>query len=229
MMTQEKNKIPTFPAEVARISKLLQKEIYAGQRLPHEHMTENKLAETYSVSRMIIRQVLNQLAADGLVVIEPYKGASVAAVTIDQIFETFSVVAMLEGFSAKLAAKNITDDDLKKLTALLGKQKRINEGDTKYWQSLNYEFHRTINQKSGNKQIVQLLRQKTQFTNYWFLSIPRMDFKIANKAHEKIVAALSERNGEKARKYMEEHITLRVKYLVDNIRERIPVGMFRKV
>jgi DNA-binding GntR family transcriptional regulator len=226
-MTKINNKIPTFPAEVARVSKLLRKEIYAGHIMPNEHLTEDRLIETYSVSRMVVRQVLGQLATDGLVIIEPYKGASVAAVTIDQIFETFNVVAMLEGFSAKRAAENITADDIKRLRTLLGKQKKIKEGNTQDWQSLNYEFHRIINQKSGNKQIIQLLRQKTQFTNYWFLSVPRIDLKIAIKAHEKIVAALKERNGEKARKYMEEHIMVRVKHLVDGIEKRIPIGMFR--
>jgi DNA-binding GntR family transcriptional regulator len=226
-MTKVNNKTPTFPAEMARVSKLLRKEIYAGHRLPNEHLTEDRLIETYSVSRMVVRQVLNQLATDGLVVIEPYKGASVATVTIDQIFETFNVVAMLEGFSTKLATENITADDIKRLRTLLEKQKKITKGNTQDWQSLNYEFHRIINQKSGNKQIIQLLRQTTQFTNYWFLSVPRIDLKIAIKAHEKIVAALMERNGEKARKYMEDHIIARVKYLVDGIEKRIPIGMFR--
>jgi DNA-binding GntR family transcriptional regulator len=228
-MNKDKNKTPTFPAEVARVSKLLRKEIYAGYRQPNEHLKEIRLAETYSVNRMIIRQVLSQLATEGLVVIEPYKGASVAVVTIDQIYETFSVVAMLEGFSAKLAVKNITDNDIKRLSTLLEKQKKIEEGETQYWHSLNYEFHRIINQKSGNKQIIQLLLQTTQFANYWFLSIPRMNFKIAIKAHETIVAALIERNGNKARKYMEEHIMVRVEDLVNDIEKRIPVGMFRTV
>ncbi|MBN1382754.1 MAG: GntR family transcriptional regulator [Deltaproteobacteria bacterium] len=228
-MTKDKNKIPTFPAEVARISKLLRKEIYAGLRQTNEHLTEERLAETYTVSRTIIRQVLNQLSTDGLVVIEPYKGASVAVVTIDQIFETFTVVAMLEGYAAKLATENITDDDIKRLNMLLEKQKKIRKGETQNWQSLNFEFHRIINQNSGNEQIIKLLRQKTQFTNYWFLSMPRADFKIAIKAHEKIIAALRERNGNKARKYMENHIMARVKYLVEDIKKRIPVGMFRTV
>jgi DNA-binding GntR family transcriptional regulator len=119
VMNKDTNKIPTFPLEVARVSKLLRKEIYAGHRQPNEHLTENSLAEAYSVSRMVIRQVLHQLAAEGLVVLEPYKGASVAIVTIDQIYETFRVVAMLEGYSAKLAVKNITEDDIKKLSTLL--------------------------------------------------------------------------------------------------------------
>ena len=228
-MTIGTNKTPTFPAEVTRVSKLLRKEIYAGHRQPNEHLTENRLAEIYGVSRMVIRQVLSRLAAEGLVVIEPYKGASVAVVTIDQIYETFSVVAMLEGFSAKLAVENITDDDIKRLTALLEEQKKIQEGETRHWHALNFEFHRIINQKSGNRQIIQLLRQTTQFTNYWFLSMTRTDFKPAIRAHEKIVAAMRERNGNKARKYMEEHILFRVKHLVSDIEKRIPIGMFRTV
>ncbi|MBA3028030.1 MAG: GntR family transcriptional regulator [Desulfobacteraceae bacterium] len=227
MAPQDKNKVPTFPVEVTRVSKLLRKEIYSGHLQPTEHLKEIKLAETYSVSRMVIRQVLSQLATEGLVVIEPYRGASVAVVTIDQIYEAFSVVAMLEGFSAKLAAENITDEDIKRLSTLLEEQKKIKEGETRTWHSLNSEFHRIINKTSGNPQILQLLRQTTQFTNYWFLSVPKMNFKIAIKAHEKIVAALIARNGDKARKYMEEHIMIRVNHLIDGIKKRIPIGMFR--
>ena len=228
-MGKKANKSPIFQAEVTRISKLLRKGIYSGQRLPHERLTENKLAEDYSTNRMIIRQVLNELAAGGLVYIEPYKGASVAAVSIDQIYDTFNVVAILEGFSAKQAAKNITNQDISELRINLEQQKKIKPGDTIKWQALNYEFHRIINLKSGNPQIIHLIRQNSQFTNYWFLSMSRVDFKPAIKAHEKIVAALKEHNGEKARKYMEEHITFRVKQLVDHIKERIPVGMFRSI
>jgi DNA-binding GntR family transcriptional regulator len=228
-MKKETNKMSTFQAEVARISKMLRKEIYSGHRLPYEHLTENKLAEDFSTNRMIVRQVLNELAAGGLVSIEPYKGASVAAVSIDQIYDTFNVMSMLEGFSAKQAVKNINNQDLNKLRINLEQQKKIEQEDTKKWQALNYEFHRIINLKSGNPQIIHLIRQNSQFTNYWFLSMPRVDFKPAIKAHEKILQALMDRKGDKARKYMEEHITFRVKRLVDSIKGRIPVGMFRSV
>jgi DNA-binding GntR family transcriptional regulator len=228
-MKKEKNKMPAFQAEAGRISKMLRKEIYSGHRLPYEHLTENKLAEDFSTNRMIIRQVLNELAAGGLVSIEPYKGASVAAVSLDQIYDTFNVMAMLEGFSAKEATKNITDQDIHKLRTNLEQQEKIEKEDTKKWQALNYEFHRIINLKSGNQQIIDLIRRNSQFTNYWFLSMPGVDFKAAIKAHEKILQALKEGNGDKARKYMEEHITFRVKRLVDSIKERIPIGMFRSV
>ena len=217
----------TFQDEVQRVAKLLRKEIYAGQRMPQEHLKENKLAEGYSTNRMVIRQVLSELASNGLVSIEPYKGASVAAVTIDKILETYDVVAMLEGFSAKKAADHITDQDIAQLAANLELQKNVDPEDTRKWQSLNYEFHRIINRRCGNQQIIRLIRQNSQFTNYWFLSMPQVNFKPAIKAHEKILEALEARNGNKARKYMEDHITFRVKRLVDYIQKSIPLGMFR--
>ena len=228
-MKKEINKTPAFQTEVSRISKKLRKEIYSGHRLPHEHLTENRLAEDFSTNRMVIRQVLSELATGGLVSVEPYKGATVAVVSLDQIYDTFSVMSMLEGFSAKQAVENLTQLDLSKLGTNLEQQKKVDQGNTEKWQALNYQFHRIINLKSGNRQIIELIRQNSQFTNYWFLSTSPVDFKPAIRAHEKILKALRDRNGEKARKYMEEHITFRVKRLVDSIRGRIPVGMFRSV
>ncbi|MEW6186231.1 MAG: GntR family transcriptional regulator [Thermodesulfobacteriota bacterium] len=228
-MKNNQTKEPAFQTEGKRISKLLRKEIYSGQRLPYEHLTEKKLAETFGSNRMIIREVLSELAGDGLVSIEPYKGASVAAVSVDQIFETFQVVAMLEGFSAKQAAMQITEEDLNFLRINLEQQKKIKAGDTHKWQALNYQFHRLINVKSGNGKIIHLIRRYSQFTNYWFLSMSSGEFKPAVKAHEKILKALAEGNGDKARKYMEEHITFRVKRLVDSIKDSIPIGMFRSL
>ncbi|MBW2283953.1 MAG: GntR family transcriptional regulator [Deltaproteobacteria bacterium] len=69
----------------------LRQEIYSGLRLPRERLVEVSLAETFSVSRMVIRQVLNMLKAEGLVGIEPYKGASVASISIDRIFQNYQV------------------------------------------------------------------------------------------------------------------------------------------
>jgi DNA-binding GntR family transcriptional regulator len=59
--------------------------------------------------------------------------------------------------------------------------------------------------------------------------MPRANFKPAIRSHEKILAALKERNGNKARKYMEDHILVRLKHLVNDIKRRIPIGMFRTV
>ena len=228
-MTSKNSKSTTFQSDVNRIAKLLQKEIYAGIRLPNEHLTESKLSETYSVNRMTIRQVLSQLAAEGVVELEPYKGATVAAVTIDQVVETYQVVALLEGYSASLATPKVTVDDIRRLKQILEKQKKVKEGDPKSWQSLNHVFHRIINKRCTNKKVIKLLRHNAQFTRYWFLTLANTDLNSAIKAHQKIIEALEERNAENVRKYMESHIINVVQRLVEHIKENVPIGMFRSV
>ncbi|MCP4749757.1 MAG: GntR family transcriptional regulator [Proteobacteria bacterium] len=228
-MVSKSRKMTTFQAEVEKVAKILSKEIYAGHRLPHQHLIENKLAETYSVSRMIIRQVLSRLESIGLVEIEPYKGATVAAITIDRIRETYQIVAMLEGFAAKLAAAHITSEDIRSLEEILIRQKRLEEGKTEAWQLLNKEFHKIVNRRCGNDRLIQLIGQHVQFTNYWFLvlAVPGFDRNIED--HEKILGALKDGDGGNAREHMERHITTVCDYLIEHIGTNVPAGMLRPV
>ncbi|MBU1275476.1 MAG: GntR family transcriptional regulator [Proteobacteria bacterium] len=209
--------------------KQLRKEIYAGKRMPNEHLVEKKLADTYNVTRMTIRQALSILANDGLVEIEPYKGASVAALTIDRIVEGYQVVSMLEGHAAYLAVEHITKEDIKKLKDIVNMQGNVEEGDAKTWQLLNQKFHKIINQRCGNESIIQMIRQHAQFTNHWFLVYANPSFDRDVRAHEIILQALVERNGEKARINMEKHITAVVERMVEHIQKNVPIGMFRSV
>jgi DNA-binding GntR family transcriptional regulator len=226
---KKKTKRTNFQVEVDRVIKLIQNEIYSGHRLPHEHLIEKNLSETYNVSRVIIRQVLSVLASDGLVEIEPYKGATVAALTIDRIVDEYQALSMLEGFAAKLAAQHINGKDIKKLNEILSKQKKVKDGDAKTWRTLNRQFHKTINQKCGNEKIIQMIRQHAQFVSYWFLIYINPGFEKDILAHEKILQALIERDGDMARISMEEHITVVIKRTVEHIQKNVPIGMFRSV
>ncbi|MBU2645821.1 GntR family transcriptional regulator [bacterium] len=228
-MVEKTDGMDSFQTEVARITSILRKEIYSGKRQPTAHLTESSLAATFSVSRMTIRQVLSHLAMEGLINIEPFKGATVKAVTIDRIVSTYDVVAALEGFAVKLAAAHIQEKDIRKLRKILEKQKQVKEGDTKSWQSLNHDFHKVINLNSRNEEIIKLIDRYTRFTSYWFLTLADTDFDSGIRAHEKVIEALSEQNGEKARIAMEQHILNVVDRLVRHIQKNVPIGMFQTV
>ncbi|MBW1788003.1 MAG: GntR family transcriptional regulator [Deltaproteobacteria bacterium] len=196
----------------------LRQEIYSGLRLPRERLVEVSLAETFSVSRMVIRQVLNMLKAEGLVGIEPYKGASVASISIDRIFQNYQVLAMLEGFSAKLSADLLKPKDLKKLANILDKQRSLDGKDIKAWEVLNWDFHRIINLRCGNDRLIQLIRQHIQFTTYWFLVLSAPGRITQNiKEHEDALKAFEKKDGEKARKFMERHIMGAGEYLTKHL------------
>lgn len=226
-MGQQRSKTTTFQAEVDRITKIVSKEIYSGDRLPNEHLIENNLGEMYSVSRMIIRQVLVKLETAGLATIEPYKGATVSPVTIGRIKEEYEIVGMLEGFSAQLAIQHISNKDIEKMERIIEQQKKIKENESEKWEKLNREFHSIINRNSRNNKLKKLIIQNISFTNYWFLSFPFNEIYQNVKAHERILQAIKKKDIGKVRKEMEDHIINACDTLIEHIQKSIPLGAFR--
>jgi len=225
-MLEKKSKKTLFHEEVDIVTHALRHQIYSGLRLPRERLVEVSFCETFSVSRMVIRQVLNTLKNEGLVEIEPYKGASVAAISIDRIFENYQVLAMLEGFAAKLATDLLTPKDLERLNGLLDRQRNIDGDDIKEWETLNRNFHRIINLRCGNKRLIEMIRQHIQFTTYWFLVLSAPGRITKNiKEHENVLSAFERKDGEKARRFMERHILSSGEYLTSHLQKSLPAGM----
>jgi DNA-binding GntR family transcriptional regulator len=225
-MSSKGNKTTIFQAEVEKMTAILSKEIYSGNRLPHEHLIEVKLSENYKVSRMVIRQVLTRLESFGLVVIEPYKGANVAPITIERIRSEYEIVGMLEGFATKLATINMSNKDIEKLEKIYSEHKQAKDDDKNKWQLRNRVFHRTINQKCGNRKLMDLIAQHIKFTNYWFLSFQGFPENI--EPHKKVLQAIKKRDAETARRAMESHLLDTCDTAIKNIQTNIPIiGAFR--
>jgi DNA-binding GntR family transcriptional regulator len=219
----------TGSVEADEVAEKLRKDIFSGMRLPRERLIESNLAETFSVGRMIIRQVLSLLEKEELVLIEPFKGASVADVSLSKIAENYQVMAMLEGYAAKLAIDNITQADIDNLKAIVKAQKKLGANEVKEWEVLNTQFHRSINLKCNNKKLIGIIRQNVRFTSYWFLVLSTFGrIPISNKEHMLIINALSKRDADLAAKSVEKHILDSGEYLINSIRENLPISVFRR-
>ena len=79
-------------------TRVLDGEMPAGARLP-----EAELCATYLVARHTARAALRALAAEGLVVIEPHRGARVAALDAEQVRGLYELRTALEVEAARLA------------------------------------------------------------------------------------------------------------------------------
>ncbi|MBW2103172.1 MAG: GntR family transcriptional regulator, partial [Deltaproteobacteria bacterium] len=148
---------------MAKVLRALRKEIYSGLRLPRERLVESDLALSFSVSRMVIRQALATLKTEGLVEIAPYKGASVAPISIKSIRENYQILSVLEGFATGLAAAGLRPEDLDNLKNIVKQQRALDPGDVKEWQRLNQDFHRTIEKACGNRRLGELIRRYAYF------------------------------------------------------------------
>jgi len=100
---------PSLHAElVAR----LQDMIVDGTLVAGEKVPERALCEKMGVSRTPLREALKVLAADGLLTLEPNRGARVRKVTLAELEEAFPLMGALEALAGELACRHVTHSQL---------------------------------------------------------------------------------------------------------------------
>ena len=130
----------TTLAETIRVA--LAEEIVAGRLAPGTEIDEQRAAERFGASRTPVREALRELAAAGLVTIEPRRGVRVAALTLEQLGEMFEVMAETEAMCARLATHRMTAPERFGLQALHERSATaVAADDVGGYDALNREFH----------------------------------------------------------------------------------------
>jgi DNA-binding GntR family transcriptional regulator len=89
------------PSLSAKAKELLQSAILSGKLPPGTHLVESQLAAQFQISRGPLREALQALAAEGLVDIQPARGAFVINPTPDEIEDMIVLRAVLGGMAAR--------------------------------------------------------------------------------------------------------------------------------
>lgn len=91
--------------------------IIEGRYEPGMRLVEQRIAEEFDLSRTPVREALRTLEAEGLVRIEPNRGATVRTVEVDDVVDLYALRARLEGYAAELAAQRHEPEDLDEIDA----------------------------------------------------------------------------------------------------------------
>lgn len=86
---------------------------------PGQRLIERELIEQTGVSRTTIREVLRELAAEGLVETVPQKGAIVVVPSIEQAAAIYDVRIALEALAARRFVERATEEQIANLRAAL--------------------------------------------------------------------------------------------------------------
>src|SRR6187431_2890956 len=103
---------------VPRVRDLLEEAILEGDLKPGERLRAEALAQRYGTSRTPVREALLQLEAQGLVEVEPNRGAVVRPFDRADLLDLYEVRALLEPAAAARAARRIGPDDIGRLEQL---------------------------------------------------------------------------------------------------------------
>lgn len=142
-----------------QIREQLMESILNGEIKPGQKLVENTVAKEFGVSQAPVREAFKSLEALGLVSVEPYKGTTVKEFGYETMHEYFVVRSALEGLAGRLAAENITKEELEELEILLADMiEAAKAGDYMKRSEINQLFHNAIIEASHNSLLINVCK-----------------------------------------------------------------------
>jgi len=124
--------------------------ILSGKIRPGERLNESQLARDLRVSRAPVREALQQLQEQSLIVNIPRRGMFVVSLDEEDIQKINSLRIVLEAEALRLVRRHLTPQREKKLEQLLTTMENMEPAPAKLSMRVDFEFHRTIWSYSGN-------------------------------------------------------------------------------
>ena len=189
------------------VSDQIRGQILDGTLRPGERLVEDRLSAELGVSRVPVREALLGLSIEGLVKLEPRRGASVAAVTPETVAELVEVRTLLEALNARLAARR---HDPAIIALLQDTLRRGNEaaqsGSAEELARLNGEFHDRLAEASRNSVLSDIMRSLRERTSLAFSLNGRARAREDWKEHAGVLAAVIDGDEELAALLAARHV-----------------------
>ncbi len=191
-----------------RLAALIRQAIFTGDLASGSKIPQDDLAEEFGVSRMPIREALVILNYEGLVILEPRRGAWVAPLTLATVDESYTMRCWAESAAVKLSVPHLSDEDLRQiqeiLTALESAQAR---NDPEAFVHTNRAFHARIRFRCPWPKLAQLV--DTLWNGFPPLTPQFVTNQMSEdyEEHRRLMDAAVARDGQKASAVMTNHIT----------------------
>jgi len=182
---------------------------------PGQRLIEQRIAAELGLSRTPVREALRILEAEGLVVSERNRGATVRPLSPTDVVDLYGLRIRLESYAAELAAERITDHELGALVdaadefgavrsqvdiATLAGVRRLNEA--------NRRLHDGILAAARHDRLANMLARTVDIPLVFqaFRSFGPAEVERSDTFHHLIVDAIARRDGGRAAALMAEHI-----------------------
>jgi DNA-binding GntR family transcriptional regulator len=195
-----------------RVRDELQQAILEGVLAPGERLRAEALAQRFGTSRTPIREALLQLEAQGLVEVEPNRGAVVKTFDRDDLLDLYGVRALLEPAAAARAATRITEADIERLQQLC---ERAEHASVDAQIAYNEDFHRIIVEAAQSPRLTVAMRAASGIprafrSRFWDSEAQRAESLLC---HRRLVSAFRVGDAQLAEAVMRMHILGAVGFL----------------
>ena len=183
--------------------------IVNGKLAPGTKVPEKELCELFDVSRTPLREALKVLATDGLLTLEPNRGAKVTQITKEDLDEVYPVMGALEALAGELACRNISDSEIADIRALHDKMvQHYQDKDLANYFAVNERIHDSIMAAARNDTLslqYRSLAARVRRARY-VAQMTEERWKRATEEHEEIMKCLEQRDGQGLSRILKAHL-----------------------
>lgn len=182
--------------------------IVSGRLRPGERIGQDELAQSLGVSIAPVREALAALEQEGQLTYRPRRGYFVAELNLEDLREIYELRTLLEGRTARAAVPVVDDEALERVVmAAREVVDAANVDDVAAELAANRRFHFAILEPAGRPHALRLIRFLWDSTEmYRALYYNSRDARIdAVHAHDRIVAALADRDADRLVAELDDH------------------------
>jgi DNA-binding GntR family transcriptional regulator len=213
--TQAVRERRTTPGMVADV---LRDAIRSGTLKAGQPLRQDELAAQFGLSRIPVREALRQLEGEGLVTVNPHRGAVVSTLSNQELQEICEIRVALECTAIRLAVPHLTDRTLAHAAEILTETDRETEV-LEHWSRNNWLFHSTLYLPAQRPRLLSMIKQLHDTVDrYLRLHVSALNYKTkGQEEHWQLLDACQHRDAAAAAYFLEQHIeavaVLLAKYL----------------
>ncbi|MGD0661382.1 MAG: GntR family transcriptional regulator [Syntrophorhabdales bacterium] len=179
--------------------------IITAQREPNERLIEETIAADMGTSRTPVREALQKLEKEGLIFRRSI-GFVVKGIAEEEVEDILDLQCLLEGHAGRLAASRITEDELRSLNDLIGRQEDCS--DTETFIRLDGEFHDALHRAAKNGRLYDLVQGLRDSIDRYRIIVFRSQARLhlSVKDHKELVSLMRTRNDRKVEKLIRTHL-----------------------
>jgi len=196
----------SFASAADQVADALRLAIFRGDLSPGQAIPQEEIAERFGVSRIPVRDAMNQLQEEGLLNVIASKGSFVANPSPEEIHETYEIRILLELEALRLAFRRHDSETLNLAERYL-RAFELETDPTRLGQ-LDREFHGALYAPADRKQLFALINSLRTVSNqnyYREMSMPS-HLQQCRAAHRKILENCRKKKLQEAKRLLRCHL-----------------------
>ena len=201
----------------------IRQDVLSGRLSANQRLKISSLAERYQTSTNPVREALQQLRGEGLVVFSPNRGARVREIDEDFVRDIYEIETLIEPYLARWFVGVCTDSDIAALEVIQSEIARLNFTDMARHSELDTQFHRRMYALHYNRHAVDLW-----WSHRELLGAINADHQISLRRqrevlqeHQALIAALRDHDEDRAARIITQHVRGSGKHIIDRLRVQL--------